>query len=168
MIFLTVGTVYPFDRLVSTIDELVGKNVITEEVFAQIGDNGYQPKNFAATSALDRGKFDDYFSRADAIISHAGMGNIIMATRLQKPLLVMPRMKRFREHVNDHQVTTARRFEKLECVLAAYVPDELEPKIGVLKTFVPKKREANKQAVILRINDYLRQLTLPAAEPPRN
>lgn len=158
MIFLTVGTLFPFDRLVSAVDQLVGKKIITEKVFAQIGENAYQPKNFEAVPALQQEEFNDYFSQADAIISHAGMGTIIMALAKQMPVLVMPREKRYGEHVNDHQVATARKLEQLKCVLAAYSPQELESKINDLKTFVPEKRVANAQAVVNRINTYLSHL----------
>ena len=112
MIFLTVGTLFSFDRLVRAVDSAVGKSLIKDEVFAQIGHGGFEPRNMEYVETLDKEAFDEKVRCAACVISHAGMGSIIAALNRKKPLLVMPRMKRFGEHVNDHQVDIARKFEK--------------------------------------------------------
>ena len=48
--------------------------------------------------------------RAKVIVAHAGMGSIISALELGKPIVVMPRHGALRETRNDHQVATAKRF----------------------------------------------------------
>ena len=108
---------------------------------------------------LTKNLFDEKVSTADYIISHAGIGSIVMALEHGKPLLVMPRMKRFKEHVNDHQMATAQRFEQLGHILAAYSVEELPAKLQQLKTFVPKIRENQAQAVANRIAKFLQSLT---------
>ena len=70
----------------------------------------------------------------------------------------MPRKKHFKEHVNDHQVATARKFEELGHVLVAYETEELPGKIEQLRSFVPRKREAQPQAVAERIARFLNEL----------
>ncbi len=157
MIFLTVGTQFPFDRLVRAVDEALAHG-FTEEVFAQIGDSSYEPRNFRAVASLDKHEFDDWFHRASGIIGHAGMGTISMALEQGKPLLVLPRRKKFGEVVNDHQVAIARKFEELGHVLAAYEAEELADKMGLLKTFVPRPRQASPDAVARRIADFLDEL----------
>lgn len=157
MIFLTVGTQFPFDRLVRAVDEALG-NGFTQEVFAQIGDSSYEPRNFRAVASLDKQQFDDCFRGASGIIGHAGMGTICMALEQSKPLLVLPRRKKFGEVVNDHQVAIARKFEELGHVLAAYEAEELAGKMGLLKTFVPRPRQASPDAVACRIADFLDEL----------
>lgn len=112
MIFLTVGTLFPFDRLVRAIDAAVGEGLIEDEIFAQVGENSYKPRNFESLPSLKKDLFDKYFTEASFIISHAGMGTITMALSHNKPLLVMPRLKHYKEHVNDHQVATARKLGK--------------------------------------------------------
>ena len=159
MIFLTVGTLLPFDRLVKAIDDNVAEGIIQQPVFGQIGETSFKPKYMEYTQMLTKNLFDEKVSTADYIISHAGIGSIVMALEHGKPLLVMPRMKRFKEHVNDHQMATAQRFEQLGHILAAYSVEELPAKLQQLKTFVPKIRENQAQAVANRIAKFLQSLT---------
>ena len=104
MIFLTVGTQFPFDRFVRAVDNIFDQGLIDEEIFAQIGETSYKPRNFESVVSLEKKVFDERFKGASSVISHAGVGTIMVALKNHKPLLVMPRMKRYKEHVNDHQV----------------------------------------------------------------
>jgi UDP-N-acetylglucosamine transferase subunit ALG13 len=159
MIFLTVGTYpIPFDRLVRAIDIAIVKGLIEEEVFAQIGLCEYRPQNIEYVEILEQGVFDSYFRKAAGIISHAGIGTITMALEYSKPILVMPRRKRFKEHVNDHQVATARKFEEFGHILVAYDAKDLPDGICQLKNFIPRRREANPHAVADRIGCFLKSL----------
>lgn len=155
MIFLTVGSQFPFDRLVGAVDDLVEKGLITEKLFAQIGKSTYKPRNFEYSQYLEKGAFDEYVRKASALIGHAGMGTITVAMNHQKPLLAMPRLKRFREVVNDHQVEIARRFAELGHILAAYDTVELSSAIVKLKNFVPTERKAEPEKVADRIVRFL-------------
>lgn len=158
MIFLTVGTLFPFDRLVRAVDDAVASGVVEQLVFAQIGKTNYEPKNIEYTAILENRNFDKKISDADYLISHAGIGTITMALELNKPLLVMPRRKKFKEHVNDHQVATARKFEQLGHILVAYDVEDLPDGIRKLKNFIPRKRKANPDAVADRIRQFLNSL----------
>ena len=158
MIFLTVGTQFPFDRLVKSVDQAFDGRLINEEIFAQIGETSYKPLNFESVVSLEKNVFDKRLREASSVISHAGMGTITMALKNHKPLLVMPRLKRYREHVNDHQVATARKFEELGHILAVYDAKDLPNGIRKLKNFVPKERKANPEAVADRIHRFLNSL----------
>lgn len=158
MIFLTVGTQFPFDRLVKCVDDAVSQDGFKEEIFAQIGKSSYRPRNFEGVSSLEKRLFDKRIREASGIISHAGMGTIMMALDNRKPLLVMPRLSKYGEVVNDHQVAIARKFEELGHILVAYEAEELPEKIEQFKTFVPQKREAQPQAVAERIERFLNNL----------
>lgn len=158
MIFLTVGTQFPFDRLVQAVDDAFDECSVDEEIFAQIGESSYKPRNFKSVASLEKKVFDEYLQEATGIISHAGMGTITMALKNHKPLLVMPRMKRCKEHVNDHQVATAKKFEELGRILVAYDTKDLLQKMKQLRTFVPRKRKAQPEAVANRIAQFLDEL----------
>jgi len=158
MIFLTVGTQFPFDRLVKSVDQAFDGRLTNEEIFAQIGETSYKPLNFESVVSLEKNLFDKRLREASSVISHAGMGTITMALKNHKPLLVMPRLKRYREHVNDHQVATARKFEELGHILAVYDAKDLPNGIRKLKNFVPRERKANPEAVADRIHRFLNSL----------
>ncbi len=158
MIFLTVGTQFPFDRLVRAVDEAVGRDLIDEDIFAQVGASSYQPMNFPAVVQLDKDQFDNRLRKASGVISHAGVGSIITALENRKPMLVLPRLKRYREVVNDHQVDIARAFEQQRYLLAAYSVEELPEKIHALRSFIPQKRQTQTDAVRDRISGFLKEL----------
>lgn len=123
MIFVTVGTDGPFDRLVSTVDRWAatrGRN----DVVAQIGSSSLEPASLRWHRFLDPPQFRDHFSSADLIVAHAGMGTILTALRYQKPLLVMPRRASLGEQRNEHQLATARHLMQLGKVTVA--ADEAE------------------------------------------
>ena len=161
MIFLTVGTYpLPFERLVKATDSMIVKGFIEEEVFAQIGVCNYKPQNMEYVEMLQKEVFDYYFKTASAIISHAGIGTIKMALDNEKPLLVMPRLQKYGEVVNKHQVATAKKFEQLGHILVAYNASELPEKVEKLKSFVPKPRKNQAGAVAERISEFLNQIRI--------
>lgn len=155
MIFLTVGTQFSFDRLVKAVDQAVEAGGIKEKIYAQIGKSSYKPRSFKAASSFEKSVFDRYFCTASSVISHAGMGTITMALNNNKPLLVMPRRKKYGEVVNDHQIDIAREFERFGYILVAYRQEELPQKIEQLKSFVPRRRVNNSQAIIDKVRKFL-------------
>ena len=157
MIFLTVGTLYPFDRLVTTVDDLVDRGVIDEQVFAQIGIGAKSPGNIDWVEKLDKDMFDDIACECTCMISHAGMGSILEGLKNSKPMLVMPRLSKYNEIINDHQVPTAEKFEELGHVLAAYDTNQIKQKYPLLRNFVPKLRQASIDGVIERISAFLQE-----------
>jgi beta-1,4-N-acetylglucosaminyltransferase len=149
---------FPFDRLVKTFDELVACGRFEDAVFAQIGHGEYEPRHMPFARFIGKPEYEQRVRDASLMVAHAGAGTIAMALSHQKPLLVLPRLKRFGECVNDHQVATARKFEELGHVLAAYEAGELAAKFDALKHFVPRRREADTQALARRIGTFLESL----------
>jgi exopolysaccharide biosynthesis glucuronosyltransferase PssE len=111
MIFAAVGTQIPFDRLIKALDDWAVVNPDVP-VVAQIGDGQYQPVALEAYPYLEPAQFTDLQKKADIILSHAGMGAILTAGMLAKPLVIVPRKHALGEHRNDHQMATASQFEQ--------------------------------------------------------
>lgn len=123
MIFLTVGTQLPFDRLVKAIDqkELSDKY----KMLAQIGNSEYTPKNFEASSFYTPSQIDDLMNEAELIVAHAGMGSVLTALKYKTPIIVMPRSAKLGEHRNEHQFATAKWIKDLKGVTVAHNEEEL-------------------------------------------
>jgi UDP-N-acetylglucosamine transferase subunit ALG13 len=155
MIFLTVGSALPFDRLVKLVDDAVAARIVREPVFAQIGDGRYLPANFEYQRMLPRPEFDARFAAASAVISHAGIGTIAAALRMRKPLLVLPRSRALGELVDDHQYLTAQKFAALGHVLMFTDAAELAARLEALKGFVPAPRKPNVEGVAAAVGTFL-------------
>ena len=123
MILVAVGTQFPFDRLVETVDKWAANG--KREVVAQIGPSSYVPDNLQAHSFLPAGEFQALLERADLLVAHCGMGSILSALSHGKPIIVMPRAAAKGEHRNDHQFATAQRFADHPGVTVAWDEEEL-------------------------------------------
>ena len=139
MIFVTVGTDLPFNRMVKTIDEWAEEND-RHDIFAQIGDGAWEPKHIRFSALLEPPEFTRLFKSASVIVSHAGMGTILSALHYGKPILVMPKRGSLGEHRSEHQVATARRMMELGNVNVAFDEDELRLRLDHLDHLVPSKR----------------------------
>ena len=154
MIFVTSGSMSPFDRLFETIDKAIEQGIIKDKVYGQIGVGKYEPRNFEFTRFLDKESFDECFSSAQLVLAHAGIGVIMQALQSKVPLLVLPRRAELGECVNNHQVKTAIHFVELGHILS-FEEDNLEERLKTVVDFVPKQRNPNVAGVGKRIAEFL-------------
>ena len=111
MIFLTIGTHEPFDRLIRAVDDWCAAHGTGAQIFGQITDpkpGAYRPQYFDWVARLSPQEYNRRFTAAVLIVSHAGMGSILTALHHATPIVVMPRRGHLRETRNDHQFTTVR------------------------------------------------------------
>lgn len=128
MIFVTVGSQEPFDRLIRAVDEWA-KSRDRSDVFAQIASSTFHPQHIKFTHFIEPAEFNRVMQDTSVIVAHAGMGSIISALELGKPIVVMPRRAEFRETRNDHQVATAERFGAQGRIIVANDERELPEKL---------------------------------------
>ena len=131
VIFVTVGTQFPFDRLVGAVDAWAGRTG-RRDVLAQIGPSKLRPQFLEYREFFSPTEFSGHFARAELVIAHAGMGSILNAMTQGKPILVMPRSASLSEHRNDHQIATARRFGELGRIRVAMDAQELDEQLSHL------------------------------------
>jgi len=123
VIFVTIGTQLPFDRLIKAADEAVARRGL--KGFAQIGPGNYLPAHLTHERFVTADKFEELIAASSCIVSHAGMGSIITAMRYGKPAILMPRSAALGEHRNEHQLATARRFSEHPSVRIVNSSDEI-------------------------------------------
>jgi len=157
MIFATVGTQLPFDRLIHTIDKWSIKQHVND-CFAQIGIKGKIPKHLACATTLSPLQFANKVAKCKAIVSHAGMGTILTALQYGKPIIVMPRLALYGEHRNDHQLATIANLEGHTDIHVAHDECELTEfldEIHSLKASAEVSWSAE-PALIHAINSFIR------------
>ena len=129
MIFVITGTQLPFDRLIRMLDELAP--LLNEEIVAQVNGSSYLPQHINTIDLMPPDEFDRLFKRARLILAHAGMGTILSALTMHKPLIVFPRIAALGEHRNEHQLATA---EKMKALGYCYVATDKEELQSLLLT----------------------------------
>lgn len=135
MIFLTVGTQLPFDRLTRALDEWCATQDQPSDVFGQIGSVGpdsYQPQNFEWEEKISPDEFTRRVKNARVVVGHAGMGSIITAMTFRKPTLIMARRAHLGEHRNDHQEATLQRFKSRNGLFAIETAQDLAQELDAI------------------------------------
>ena len=121
MIFVTLGSQkFQFNRLLKAVDDLVARGIISETVFAQTGYSDYIPKHYEHQDFLDRESFVQREEDADIVMTHGGTGAIVGAVKKGKIVIAAPRLARYGEHVDDHQVQLLEEFENMGIIIACY------------------------------------------------
>lgn len=156
MIFITVGSQkFQFTRLLKKIDELIEKKVIDEEVFAQIGVSDYVPKNYEYKDFLTQDEFKTYISKASLVITHAGTGTIINALKQDKKVIAIPRLAKYGEHVDDHQIQLIDEFKNLNLIEPVYDIKDLEKAIKTVKNKKYNKYKSNTKNILEDIEEFI-------------
>lgn len=106
MIYVTLGTMFmDFPRLIRKMDEMAGRT--GERVVIQLGLSKILPKHAEYFDFKPHEEILEIQREARVIVCHAGIGAVRDALSAARPMIVVPRLKRFGEHMNDHQLDLA-------------------------------------------------------------
>ena len=140
MILVTLGTQDTnFVRLLEKIDQLINNGLIKDKVIVQAGFTKYNSENMEIFDLIPQDEFNDLMDKADIIITHGGVGNIISALEKNKKVIAVPRLAKYGEHINDHQTQIIAKFNALGYIIGLQDVDELDDAVKQIKKFKPKK-----------------------------
>ena len=124
MIFVTIG-MHPegFERLIRKMDEIAGK--IKEEVVMQIGGTKYAPKNAKHFDFTTEQEIKELCRKARVVVTHGAM-SIVDALEQGTPVVAVPRLKKYGEVIDDHQLYLVQELERADKLTAVYDVEELE------------------------------------------
>lgn len=156
MIFVSVGTQdKSFTRLLELIDKEIDKGFIKDEVIVQSGYTKYNSKNMKILDYVSKDDFNKYVKECDLLITHGGVGTIFTGLENNKKVMVMPRLKEYKEHNNNHQLDITESFEKEGYILSFNNESEFEEKYKKLDKFKVKKYESNTLNMIRLVKDFI-------------
>ena len=154
MILVTLGTQkFEMNRLIRAVDELAAQT--EEKVFVQAGNSTYEPKNCEYAAFVDSVKFTEMIRECRILITHSGVGTIMSGIAAKRPIIVVPRLKKFHEHVDDHQLEIAEGFEEKNCVLCCRDEKELAEYIKTAENFNFQPYQAPESKVENIIIDFI-------------
>ena len=156
MILVTVGSQkFQFNRLLENIDELIDKKIITDKVFAQIGVSDYKPKNYEYTDFTTQDEFNKLLDESTIVITHAGTGVIVNAVKKEKKIIAIPRLAKYNEHVDDHQIQLIDEFRELNFIEPCYESSDLKNAIQKVKKKKYNKYISNTYKILESIEEFI-------------
>lgn len=116
MIIFTVGTIFfPFDRAADWLQVLLQEEIIIEPVLFQHGATSVTQLShplLTNVSSLTTDEMHAAVKQASLVVSHAGQGSTRMLAGMGACFVLIPRLKRYGEHVDDHQLLFANAVER--------------------------------------------------------
>lgn len=156
MIFITLGSQkFQFNRILEEIDRLIESHKINETVVAQIGACTYVPKYFSYQNYYDREEFEREINKSDIIVTHGGTGAIVGSLKKGKLVIVVPRLKKYGEHVDDHQIEITKQFDGLNLICPCYNLKELAEKIKYIREYNFAKYSSNTNTIMKSIEEFI-------------
>lgn len=129
MIIVALGSQkFQFNRLLKKVDDAILNGVIKDEVFAQIGVSDYQPRRYQTEPFISQDIFQKKIDQCSMVITHGGVGIITDALKKGKRVLAMPRLEKYNEHVDDHQIQILKPFEMANYICVCQEHDNFDEK----------------------------------------
>lgn len=156
MIFVTLGTQDKgFERLLKEIDRCLEKGIIKDKVIVQAGHTKYESKNMEIFSEVAKDEFEKLMDSCDLLITHGGVGSIFDGLKRNKKIIAVPRLKKYNEHTNDHQLEIVSEFSKSGYLLALTNMTMLPKMLEKVKGFKPRKYKSNNINFTKYLEDYV-------------
>lgn len=156
MILVVLGTQdKPFTRLLNAIESAKKQDLIKDEMIVQSGLSEFKSDVMQCFDLIPLDEFDALMDQADLIIAHGGVGTILNALKKHKKVIACPRLAKYGEHGNDHQLQLCEEFEKKHYIKVCQEFDLLPSMIESMKDFEPDEYESTTQQVVDRIHKFI-------------
>ncbi|MDD6757573.1 MAG: GtrA family protein [bacterium] len=158
MILVLLGTQNnSFHRLLEEIQRNIDNGNIKEDVIVQKGYTKFESKDMTLYNQLQIDEIKNLVNKADLIITHGGVGSIITSIKQRKKVIAVPRLKKYSEHVNDHQKQIIKEFEKEGYLLELKDFNQIGKTLNKAKKFKPKKFKSNTENMINLLDNLIEE-----------
>lgn len=159
MVLVLLGTFdIDFSRPLRALDKICSEGFLNEEIIVQSGYTKFDSAHFKKLPFIDRGELDQLYKNARLIISHAGTGSILKGVKLGKKVIVIARLQKYAECVDDHQLEILIEFGKQGYIIPWNENDSLKDILLGADNFELKEYVSNKQNIISYLKAYVDSL----------
>ncbi len=156
MVLVLLGTQNnSFHRLLQEVQTCIDNKIINDKVIVQAGNTKFESNDMEIFDLIPQVKFNELLNSADIIITHGGVGSILNAVKLDKKVIAVPRLKKYNEHVNDHQIQIVETFSKQNYIKGVIDLNRLGEVLKNISFFSPTKYESNTENIISIIKEYI-------------
>jgi UDP-N-acetylglucosamine transferase subunit ALG13 len=158
--FVTVGTAHdPFPRLLAEVDRLAAAEVLPRPVLVQHGYTRFASDHCQAKAFIDRAEFEQHLTEAQLVITHAGT-TVLDAIRAGKVPVIMPRLARYGEHIDDHQLQLAEVIARQHHIALAAEPADLQTAVQTALALQQIARDCQRERLESPLVSEIRALLL--------
>lgn len=155
--FISVGNaVQKFPRFWDIIHENL--DLLPRPIVAQMGQevNNIHMSFDEYFNYCDRNNFELYVKNTSVFITHAGVGNILLANSFKLKPYVIPRLSRNYEHVDDHQVELVDKIKEMGLVIQIDSINDLQKGLMAnIHLLATKKIVIQRPNLIQGVDNYL-------------
>ena len=158
MILVLLGTQNnSFHRLLEEIEKNIDAGNIKDKVVVQAGYTKYNSNKMEIFDMIPQAELDKLIKEAELVITHGGVGSIMAAVKQGKKVIAVPRLKKFDEHVNDHQLEIINTFKKQGIIIGIDNVEELAQALSESKSFEREHLETSPQEnkIVHIIDDFI-------------
>lgn len=156
MILVLLGTQNnSFHRLLEEIQKNIENGIIKDEVIVQKGYTKFESKSMKLYSQFPLDEMEKMIDKADLVITHGGVGSIITSIKKDKKVIAIPRLKKYGEHVNDHQLDIIKSFNDLGYIIGLDGVEKLEEALKKVQEFEPIKYKSNTGNILEIVENFI-------------
>jgi len=108
-----------------------------KDIIVQAGHSEYSSDKMKIFDFISGKELKVLYERADYIITHAGAGSMLQAIKAGKKTIAFPRLQKYGEHVDDHQLQLAKKLQSLGYLLVFHDGDEMIDVFNEACNFMP-------------------------------
>ena len=144
-----------FHRLLEEVQKNIDNGNIKDEVVVQKGYTKFESQDMKIYDQVPVEKMKELVKQADLVITHGGVGSIITAIEQGKKVIAVPRLKKYKEHVNDHQLDIIKSFNDAGYIIGIQDVSELPEALKNVRNMVPRKYVTNTGKILQLVSDFI-------------
>ncbi|MBA2874605.1 PssE/Cps14G family polysaccharide biosynthesis glycosyltransferase [Thermaerobacillus caldiproteolyticus] len=158
MILVVLGThELPFTRLLKEVERQIINGNIQDEVIVQQGHTRYQSPYMKMITFTSYEEMERLYREAAFIITHGGTGSITTGVKMGKKMIAAPRLTKYGEHNDDHQLEIVQQFEKTGHILAWYDGEDFGNILKKIDHFEPVPFVSGKNKIISILRTFINE-----------
>ena len=159
MILVLLGTFQiEFPRPLMVIEQLLQENKLQEKVIVQNGFTNFNSSLLDMRPFMSSEELDQLYKEARIIITHAGTGSLMKGIKMGKKIISIPRLKKYGEHIDDHQLEIHTELANLQYIYPWNDGDSLEKILIDLENFHPAEYISHQDDMINYLKSYIDSL----------
>jgi UDP-N-acetylglucosamine transferase subunit ALG13 len=141
--------------LLQNIENEIESGILKEHVIVQSGSTQFRSDKMEIIPFMKSSELDKLYDEANLIITHGGTASIIKGVKKNKKVVAVARLKKYKEHIDDHQIQVIGEFSKAGYIIEWKESEDFKTVLLELEKFIPNAYKSSREELIAFIEDYI-------------